>query len=484
MTSSSKKRYLVINLALAWLLTSVTALAVVPTMPVVGATHKIETVDKAPAPTKCVEWSEGVVYQRGQVVSYLGKTYTALVTHTAYVGANWNPVATPSLWAVGGTCVIPPTPAPIPSPTPSPIPSPTPNPGPCTAWVEGVAYQRGQVVSYLGKTYTALVTHTAYVGANWNPLATPSLWSAGGDCGVTPTPAPTPAPTPKPTPVPTPVPTPIPTPIPTPKPTPVPTPKPTPIPTPIPTPKPTPAPTGSWDGTHIPFQLSGGMTALQADAILSLVSIAENSTTSWWNNYNYIEDIGDGRGYTINIVGFCTGTGDFLWLVQDLQKFSPNHPLVKYLPALVKVNGTASHTGLDGLPALIQSLGNDPDYLKATWDSVIHFYWGTAMAKAAEYGLTSPISKGQLYDINLNAGELTILKGIKSKSPAQGGDEKVWLAELQDLWLQMITKIDTSLNSGQPDRALMWKSVLSTGNINLDRPITGLVCYGENFQID
>ena len=386
MTSSSKKRYLVINLALAWLLTSVTALAVVPTMPVVGATHKIETVDKAPAPTKCVEWSEGVVYQRGQVVSYLGKTYTALVTHTAYVGANWN------------------------------------------------------------------------------PLATPSLWSAGGDCGVTPTPAPTPAPTPKPTPVPTP--------------------KPTPIPTPIPTPKPTPAPTGSWDGTHIPFQLSGGMTALQADAILSLVSIAENSTTSWWNNYNYIEDIGDGRGYTINIVGFCTGTGDFLWLVQDLQKFSPNHPLVKYLPALVKVNGTASHTGLDGLPALIQSLGNDPDYLKATWDSVIHFYWGTAMAKAAEYGLTSPISKGQLYDINLNAGELTILKGIKSKSPAQGGDEKVWLAELQDLWLQMITKIDTSLNSGQPDRALMWKSVLSTGNINLDRPITGLVCYGENFQID
>jgi hypothetical protein len=300
--------------------------------------------------------------------------------------------------------------------------------------------------------------------------------------GSTPTPKPTPAPTPAPTAKPTPAPTPAPTAKPTPAPTPAPTAKPTPAPTPAPTP--TPSPSGSWGGTHIPFELSGGMTALQADAILSLVSIAENGTTSWWNNYNYIEDIGDGRGYTINIVGFCTGTSDFLWFVQNLQKFSPNHPLVKYIPALQKVDGTASHAGLDGLPALIKSLGNDADYLRATWEAIIHFYWGTAMATADQYGLTSPISKGQLYDINLNAGSLSIAKKVKAKSPALGGDEKVWLAELQDLWQQLITTGDKSLDSGQPDRALMWKSILSKGNVNLDRPITGLVCYGDKFQID
>ena len=226
------------------------------------------------------------------------------------------------------------------------------------------------------------------------------------------------------------------------------------------------------------------MTALQADAILSLVSIAENSTTSWWTTYTYIEDIGDGRGYTINIVGFCTGTSDFLWFVQNLQKFSPNHPLVKYLPALIKVDGTSSHAGLDGLPALIKTLGNDPDYLRATWEAVIHFYWGPAMTAAAQYGLTSPISKGQLYDINLNMGSLSLMRKVQAKSPAQGGDEKVWLAELQSLWLNQITVVDPSLNSRQPDRALMWKSILTKGNVNLDRPITGLSCYGEKFQIE
>ncbi len=225
------------------------------------------------------------------------------------------------------------------------------------------------------------------------------------------------------------------------------------------------------------------MTALQADAIMSLVAIAENSTTSWWNHYNYIEDIGDGRGYTINIVGFCTGTHDFLWLVKDLQKFSPNHPLVKYLPALIKIDGTPSHSGLDGLPALIKTLGKDPDYLKATWNAIQHFYWNPAMATAAQFGLKSPISKGQFYDINLNAGTLSITKKVKALSPAQGGDEKVWLAELQNHWQTLITTGDTSLNSGQPDRALMWKSVLAKGNVNLARPISGLSCYGEKFEI-
>jgi predicted chitinase len=47
-------------------------------------------------------------------------------------------------------------------------------------WAEGNTYTAGTVVSYNGQLYTALVTHTAFVGANWNPAATPSLWKAGG----------------------------------------------------------------------------------------------------------------------------------------------------------------------------------------------------------------------------------------------------------------------------------------------------------------
>lgn len=188
------------------------------------------TVNPTPTPTPptdpgtCRIWAEDRAYQRGEVVMYQGQTYTALVAHTAYVGTNWNPAATPSLWQKGGTCGGPhPTPTSAPTPTPtltptptptmSPIPTPTPtnDPGTCQVWTEGRAYKRGEVVMYQGQAYTALVDHIAYVGTNWNPAGTPTLWQKGGVCnGVQPTPTPTLTPTPTPTqsPVPTPTPTP------------------------------------------------------------------------------------------------------------------------------------------------------------------------------------------------------------------------------------------------------------------------------------
>ncbi|XZG69032.1 glycosyl hydrolase family 18 protein [Chitinibacteraceae bacterium HSL-7] len=140
------------------------------------------------------------------------------------------PVATPTPSPV---TPIPVTPTPV-TPTPSPVtPAPvTPTPSTCQEWVESnsKAYNAGDVVSYKGSTYTALVTHYAYVGANWNPQTSTTLWKAGGSCTGTPV-TPTPV-TPTPSPV---TPTPVtPTPV---TPTPV-----TPTPTPV-----TPPPAGSQD---------------------------------------------------------------------------------------------------------------------------------------------------------------------------------------------------------------------------------------------
>jgi len=71
-----------------------------------------------------------------------------------------------------------------------------------TVWVEGVTYTVGQQVTYNGHLYQALVTHTAYVGAGWNPAATPSLWKDLGACtgGTTTTPTTQPTTTPPTTP--------------------------------------------------------------------------------------------------------------------------------------------------------------------------------------------------------------------------------------------------------------------------------------------
>jgi len=59
----------------------------------------------------------------------------------------------------------------------------------CTdpAWAEGRTYTAGTKVSYNGRTYQALVTHTAHPGTGWNPAATPSLWKDLGACGAVPT---------------------------------------------------------------------------------------------------------------------------------------------------------------------------------------------------------------------------------------------------------------------------------------------------------
>lgn len=224
-----------------------------------------------------------------------------------------------------------------------------------------------------------------------------------------------------------------------------------------------------------------GVSTSQGNTILSLVSIAENDTTSWWENYTYIQDIGDGRGYTINIVGFCTGTGDFLWLVENLFSFDPNNPLCKYLPALRAVNGTPSHDGLGGLPTLIQNSGNDINYIKATWNAINHFYWGPVISKCEDKHLVNAVTKGQLYDICLNMGDLSLCDKIVPHSPRFGGNEKTWLAALQALWLHQITVVDKSLDEGQPDRALMWAGLDS--NLDLTLPIS-VKCYGDSFKIE
>ena len=83
----------------------------------------------------------------------------------------------------------------------------------CTApvWVEGVTYPAGTRVTYAGRLYEALVTHTPPPGAGWNPVAAPSLWKDLGACDGGGTPSPTPTSTPSLTPSPTATSTPSPT---------------------------------------------------------------------------------------------------------------------------------------------------------------------------------------------------------------------------------------------------------------------------------
>nr|WP_051711026.1 carbohydrate-binding protein [Andreprevotia chitinilytica] len=136
-------------------------------------------------------------YNSGDKVTLNGVNYVANWWTNANPASNSGPTGSGKDWTVLGNCsdTVPttaPTPAPTPKPTaaptstpttvPTPAPAtPTPAPTPvasCPAWTEGPTYQVGSCVTYNGVQYVALITHTAYAGANWNPAATPTLWKA------------------------------------------------------------------------------------------------------------------------------------------------------------------------------------------------------------------------------------------------------------------------------------------------------------------
>lgn len=195
-------------------------------------------------------WAEGNTYAAGSNASYAGHNYRSLVTHTAYIGTNWNPASTPSLWSDQGSCSGSPTPAPTPAPvpTPTPRPQPTPAPTPTTAPTPAAAYGHQVLTANSVRFYannapwadlhyqvnggeqvnvrmTVSGTNNSYTVSNLPAGATVRYFltvgrSSGGAfdtawtqftlSGSSPTPAPTPNPTPGPTPVPTPGPTPSP----------------------------------------------------------------------------------------------------------------------------------------------------------------------------------------------------------------------------------------------------------------------------------
>ena len=215
--------------------------------------------------------------------------------------------------------------------------------------------------------------------------------------------------------------------------------------------------------------------------MLKLVSIAENSSTDWEAQINYIENINDGRGYTISIVGFCTGTGDFIQVLQEIQKIDPNHPLVKFIPLVQKVDGTDSVKGLEELPATMKSIGTkDPVFNQAMWIIIKKLYWGPALEYCKKHNLTSNLSKYIAYDTRLNFGQWDYNKKYNLDT-IPNSDETTFLTTFLD-YKQKTIESDKSLGDSKKNRVDMQKKLLADKNFNLDLPMT-VSCYGDVFTI-
>lgn len=222
----------------------------------------------------------------------------------------------------------------------------------------------------------------------------------------------------------------------------------------------------------------------------SLVSSAENSTLDYKEQYSYIEDIGDGRGYTAGIIGFTSGTGDLLEVIDKYIELKPeNNELEKYVPALENVNGTDSHEGLGD--SFIEDWINaaENQEMIAAQDMIVdEMYLNPAIEFANEDGL-SMLGAFIYYDALVVHGpgdDEDSFGGIRQeaidemKTPAKGGDETEYLLCFLNARSLIMLKEEAHSDLS---RIIMQKKFISEGNFTLSLPLSWTM-YGDDFELE
>uniref|UniRef100_UPI003FA77092 chitosanase n=1 Tax=Streptomyces sp. IBSBF 2435 TaxID=2903531 RepID=UPI003FA77092 len=222
---------------------------------------------------------------------------------------------------------------------------------------------------------------------------------------------------------------------------------------------------------------------------MELVSSAENSSLDWKAQYKYIEDIGDGRGYTAGIIGFCSGTGDMLELVQHYTDLEPGNGLAKYLPALEQVNGSDSHSGLGtAFVTAWKAAAKDTVFQQAQNDERDSVYFNPSVNQAKSDGLGT-LGQFIYYDAIVMHGpgdDSVSFGGIrktamkKAKTPAQGGNETTYLNAFLDARKAAMKTEDAHDDTSRVDTEQ--RTFLQAGNLNLDPPLRWKT-YGDSYQI-
>jgi chitosanase len=229
--------------------------------------------------------------------------------------------------------------------------------------------------------------------------------------------------------------------------------------------------------------------AKKKEIAMELVSSAENSSLDWRAQYTYIEDIGDGRGYTGGIIGFCSGTGDMLAVVEDYAQREPGNGLARYVSALKKVNGTASHSGLgSGFVAAWHKAASDVVFQQAQDAGRDDGYFNPSVSQAKSDGLRA-LGQFIYYDAIVMHGpgeDADSFGGIrkaamkKAKTPAQGGNETTYLNAFLDARVAVMKKEEAHSDTSRVDTEQ--RVFLKAGNLNLDTPLKWKT-YGDSYTI-
>ncbi|GBG84477.1 hypothetical protein CBR_g38761 [Chara braunii] len=222
---------------------------------------------------------------------------------------------------------------------------------------------------------------------------------------------------------------------------------------------------------------------------MKLVSSFENSSLDWRAQFKYIEDIGDGRGYTAGIIGFTTRTGDLLEVVRRYTDLKPDNVLAKYIGALESVLGSDSHEGLD--PGFVddwKAAAEDAELQRAQEEERDGVYFDPAVNQAKSDGLRA-LGQFIYYDaIVMHGGgdDENSFGSIRAKArqtaspPAEGGEETAYLHVFLDARVEAMKKEQAHSDTSRVDTAQ--RVFLNNGNLDLNLPLEWHV-YGDYYQI-
>ncbi len=167
-----------------------------------------------------------------------------------------------------------------------------------------------------------------------------------------------------------------------------------------------------------------------------LVSVFENGTIEI--QYDYVENIHDGRGYTIGR-GFTTATGDAYRVVDEYVKGAPRDALARFLPELKRLadRESGSTSGLSGFASAWKAAAKTGAMRAAEDHEVDRASYLPATKMADALGLRTALGLVILYDTIVMHGDgtdpdgaATLVSRATSKAggtPKSGVEEHAWL---------------------------------------------------------
>jgi len=178
-----------------------------------------------------------------------------------------------------------------------------------------------------------------------------------------------------------------------------------------------------------------------------------------------------------------------LEVVQDYANREPGNGLAKYIPALKKVNGTDSHSGLgSAYVSAWHKAASDLAFQQAQDAERDSVYFNPAVNQAKSDGLHA-LGQFIYYDAMVMHGpgdDADSFGGIrkaamkKAKTPAQGGSETTYLNAYLDARKVVMKKEEAHSDTSRIDTEQ--RVFLNNGNLSLDTPLKWKT-YGDSYTI-